>query len=117
MGLAFDTSASATVYQYNFGEKISGTRPSEVDFANLSFDDTSSMFTLSLSTQFATIFKTAIAFVGSMAVGYEGEGEGAYPVFTGVVAGGGVKLSLQAMVAALVAPLIFVMCLAVDQIN
>lgn len=89
IGLAFATSASATVYQYNFGEKISGTGPSEAYFANLSFDDTSSMFTLSLSTQFATIFNTANAFVGSMAVAYEGEG--AYPVVTGVVAGGGVS--------------------------
>lgn len=87
LSLAFATNASATVYQYGFGEKITGAGPDEANFATLSFDDEVSKFTLSLSENFATFFNTG-AFVGSLAVGYETEDH--LPVVTRVVAGGGV---------------------------
>lgn len=59
LSLAFATNASAEVHYYSFGEKISGSGPEEVNFAKLSFDDEISKFTLTLSSEFATLSVSA----------------------------------------------------------
>jgi hypothetical protein len=86
VSLAFATSASAEIFTYNFGNNISGAAPASANFATLTFDDVISKFTLSLTSDFATLFGKS-AFVGAFGVDYAGNN----PTITGTVAGGGVK--------------------------
>ena len=86
LSLTFATSASAQTHTYNFGDNISGAGPASANFATLTFDDVISKFTLSLTSDFSTIFGKS-AFVGAFGVDYTGDD----PTVTGMVAGGGVK--------------------------
>ena len=66
--LALSSNASATTYQYNFGKKLAGDGPANLNFASLTFNDASHIFSLSVNNAFAAFGNSA--FVSAMAVDY-----------------------------------------------
>jgi len=72
VGLVFTSSASATLYTYNFGTNVTNnTGYDVVDFATLTIDSVTDTFTLS-TKNLDTLFSTTGAFVSDLFVGYSG---------------------------------------------
>ena len=69
--LAFASMASATTYNYSFGDKITGGGPALASMATLSFDSSTDIFTLSVSNTLNSVFGSN-AFIGTLATDYSG---------------------------------------------
>lgn len=66
--LALSSNAVATTHNYNFGAKLTGDGPASLNFASLSFNDLSHVFSLSVNNAFSAFGSNA--FIGAMAVDY-----------------------------------------------